>query len=119
MDAETRERYRRIIQDVILEHAKYKPSHGKIRTEVDFQPEIDHYGLIRVGWSGKHRIHGFVIHIDIVEDKIWIEHDGTSPGVALELVERGIPHEDIVLGFWAENIRPLTDFGVAPQPYDN
>ncbi|MCP4540432.1 MAG: XisI protein, partial [Chloroflexi bacterium] len=38
--------------------------------------------------------------------------DGTSPGVALELAEAGIPREDIVLGFRPPYVRPRTGFGV-------
>ena len=46
-------------------------------------------------------------------DKIWIQFDGTSTGIALELVESGIPKEDIVLGFRPPHIRPRTGLGVA------
>ncbi len=43
--------------------------------------------------KGDCRAHGSVIHIDIKGDKIWIQHDGTAPGVALDLVETGMPGE--------------------------
>jgi len=41
-----------------------------------------------------------------------IQYDGTSPGVAVELAESGIPKEDIVLGFRPPRVRPHTGFGV-------
>lgn len=59
----------------------------------------DGYGLIMSGWDGNQRVQGVVIHLDIIGDKIWLQHDGTDLNVALDLVEAGIPHEGIVLGF--------------------
>jgi hypothetical protein len=53
-----------------------------------------------------------LIHIDIKEDKIWIQHDGTESGVANELVELGIPQSKIVLGYHDPNSRQFTDFAV-------
>jgi ketopantoate reductase len=111
MDTSTLERYQKIVSEVIQYYAQFKPSYGEVETEVLILPEQNHYSLIHVGWHKNQRIHGMVIHIDIKDGKIWIQHDGTSPGVALDLVEKGIPHEDIVLAFYPEYVRPLTDFG--------
>jgi hypothetical protein len=95
----TVEDYRRIVRDLIRHYAQFKPSHGDIRTEAILDTENDHYELVHAGWSGDYRIHGSVLHIDIRDGKVWIEHDGTEDGVADELVEKGIPPEHIVLGF--------------------
>jgi hypothetical protein len=53
-----------------------------------------------------------VLHIDIKDDQIWIQHDGTESGVANDLVAMGIPKEDIVLAFHAPYKHPYTGFGV-------
>ena len=45
----------------------------------------------------KKRVYGVLIHIDLKGETIWIQYDGTEVGVANELVEQGIPKEDIVL----------------------
>jgi hypothetical protein len=58
-------------------------------------------------------VHGAVIHIDIIGDKVWIQHDGTSPGIADELVEAGIPRDAIVLGFRPPHVRRYSGFAVA------
>jgi hypothetical protein len=105
-------RYQEIVQSLILEYASYKPSHGEIETEAIIDPEKGHYEVLHVGWDGPRRVHGAVIHIDIIGDKIWIQHDGTSPGVAEELVEAGIPREAIVLGFRPAHLRQYTGFAV-------
>lgn len=40
--------------------------------------EHDHYEMIQVGWHGSRRVHGSIIHIDIRDGKVWIEHNGTD-----------------------------------------
>lgn len=92
------ERYRQIVTRVIEEYARYKPSHGQIKTEAIVDCGRGHYEVMHVGWDGVRRVHGSVIHIDIIDGKVWIQYDGTSRPVANELVAAGIPREDIVLG---------------------
>ena len=105
--------YRRLLRELIERYARFTPSNGDIQTEAIIDAANDHYELIHAGWSGKHRVHGSVIHIDIRNGKIWIQHDGTNVGVADELVEAGVPREDIVLAFKHPDSRQYTDFAVA------
>ena len=84
----------------------------KSETEAVIDDEKGHYELMHVGWDGDRRVHGSVIHIDIIGKKIWVQHDGTSPGIAMELVEAGIPREDIVLAFHPAYVRQHTGFAV-------
>ena len=58
------------------------------------------------------RIHGNLLHIDIKNGKIWIQHDGIEEGIAKELLEMGVPKEDIVLAFYPPYKRPHTGFAV-------
>jgi XisI protein len=68
---------------------------------------------MHIGWDGVRRIHGCLIHIDIIKDKIWVQYDGTSTAIAEELLEMGVPREDIVLGFHPLKLRQYTDFAVS------
>lgn len=110
---DTVERYREIVRKLIHEYASYKPSHGQIETKAVIDSEREHYEVMHVGWDGPRRIHGSVVHIDIINGKIWIQYDGTSRPVAEALLEAGVPHEDIILGFHPAELRQYTDFGVA------
>ena len=74
-----RERYRLIVSRLIEEYASYKPSHGQIETEAIVDRAKDHYEVMHVGWDGSRRVHGSVVHIDIIDGKVWIQYDGTSP----------------------------------------
>ena len=107
---DTLERNRRAVRHVIESYAAFRPSSSGVHAELIFDQGNDHYELIYSGWEGIRRIHGSVIHIDIRGDKVWIEHDGTEDGVAEELVEAGIPRDQIVLGFKHPEVRPLTDY---------
>ncbi len=104
--------YREIVRRLIHEYASYKPSHGQIETEAIIDPEKDHYEVMHVGWDGVRRVHGSVVHLEIIDGKIWIQYDGTSRPVAEELLAAGIPRDEIVLGFQPPEVRPYTDFAL-------
>jgi XisI protein len=106
------ERYREIVTRVIEEYAKWPPSHGQIASEAIANRETDHYEVMHVGWDDERRVHGSVIHIDIIDGKIWIQYDGTDRPVAEELMAAGIPRDDIVLAFHPARVRHLTGFAV-------
>ncbi|MEZ4660275.1 MAG: XisI protein [Caldilineaceae bacterium] len=80
---------------------------------VAFDDEHGHYILRRIGWSPTQHYKYTDIHISIRDGKIWIEEDMTEDGMANELLARGVPHEDIVLGFQPPKMRPHTEFAVA------
>ena len=106
------ETYRQIVQDILREHPSYKSINEDVEPQIIFDNERNHYQLIHVGWSNKRRVYGCVIHIDIKDGKIWIHHDGSEGGVALELLERGVEKQHIVLGFHSAFKRQFTEFAV-------
>ena len=106
-------RYRELIKEIICEYAQHKPSVGDIETEVIFDEASDHYELIHTGWNRMFRVHGAVIHIDIRNGKIILQHDGTPDAIAEILVARGVPKDRIVLAFKPPDIRPDTGFAVS------
>jgi hypothetical protein len=105
-------KYRKLVERLIKEYGQYKPRYGEIEVQTIFDREQDHYQLLNVGWHGHRRVRGCVLQIDIKNEKIWIQHDGTEIGVAHELVEWGVPKEDIILAYHAPYKRPYTGFGV-------
>jgi hypothetical protein len=108
-------RYQQLIRQILEQHAPYH--NPRVPEEFDAQVLLDdaqgHYYLMHVGWDGLSRIHACLIHIDLKGEKIWVQRDGTEYGVANELVDLGVPREDIVLGFQAPYKRPYTDFAAA------
>src|SRR5215470_6946607 len=93
------ERYRQYIQAVIRRHGSHQPAYGEVELQLIFDTERDHYQLVHAGWYKQRRKYGCLIHMDIKEGKISIQHDGTESGVANELVALGVPKENIVLAY--------------------
>ncbi len=107
---DTLDRYREIIEQVLSDYAAVPYAYGEFETEIIFDQKRDRYLLINMGWNNGRRVHGCIIHIDIIEGKIWIQRDGTESGIALDLEEAGVPKEDIVLGFREPELRPYTGY---------
>jgi hypothetical protein len=105
--------YPSVIRGIIERYASIRSAVGEIETEVIIDEGQGHFELMRSGWVNGRRVHGALIHIDIRDGKIWIQHDGTEDGVANELVALGVPKEKIVLAFKSPDLRKLTDFAVA------
>lgn len=105
--------YRQIIQTTLEPYVDTTYANVDVRNRAAFDSQHDQYAILSVGWDGKRYLHGCLIHIEIIDGKVWIQQDGTEDGVTDDLVEQGIPKSDIVLGFQEPAVRPLTGFAVA------
>ncbi len=107
---DTVKEYAKCVKQIINEYSQFKPAYGEIEVEAVFDEERHHYEMIHVGWKKGKRIHGSVIHVDIIQDKIWIQHDGTEGGIAKELCSCGVPKDKIVLAFHPPDVRKYTQY---------
>lgn len=108
------EKYRKYIQEIIQKKADYSLNVAEdVEAQTIFDIERDHYQLVYVGWRKNGlRDYGCLLHIDIKDGKIWIQYDGTEGGIAYQLLELGVPKEDIVLGFQPAKVRQYTEFAI-------
>ncbi|MCW6053244.1 XisI protein [Lyngbya sp. CCAP 1446/10] len=87
--------YGELVQTILSQH-----SGNDLDTETEVQLVFDtkreHYQVLHLGWYEQKRVYGCVIHVDIKNEKIWIQRDRTEAGVANKLVAAGVPKEDIV-----------------------
>ena len=104
------EEYAALIKRVFNEYADDLRNAPYERVERIYDDAQGHYEIICIGWRDLTRIHGNILHADIIDGKIWIQHDGTERGVANDFVEAGVPKDRIVLGFQAPFKRPYTGF---------
>ncbi|MDX2214889.1 MAG: XisI protein [Oculatellaceae cyanobacterium bins.114] len=109
---DTLNQYRQIVRQILTTYAQVKPSYGEIARQTIFDAEQDHYQVVNTGWEKQRRVYGCLIHVDIQAGKIWIQYDGTEAGIANELVEAGVPKQDIVLAYQSPSMRKLTEFAV-------
>jgi hypothetical protein len=102
---DTLTRYRQLTERLLTEHTRIPYSHGDLQLQTVFDRSSDHYLVIVLGRDQGRRIHHCLAHIDIIDGKLWVQRDGTEYGIAKELLDAGVPREDIVLGFRSPQMR--------------
>ena len=102
-----------IIRQVLQEVALLTPATEALRPELVCDEMQGHYHLGEIGWEADQRIDTILIHVDIIDGKVWLQYNGTDLRVAEELVRAGIPRDHIVLGFQPPQMRKYTDYAVA------
>lgn len=105
--------FRKLIEKVLTEYASIPYSHGDMRNETVFDRDSDRYLVVTVGRDRERRVHGCLVHVDIIDGKIWVQRDGTERGVVTDFLEAGVPKDRIVLGFHSPEKRKLTEYAVA------
>jgi len=99
----------------ILESYLHPGLDSPIHEHLIIDREHHHYQFMREGWVEKNTFQmGIVLHFSIKPDgKIWILANWTEDDVAQELVDRGVPKNDIVLAFQPEYARKLSGYAAA------
>jgi hypothetical protein len=107
-------KYRQVIKNLLFEHSKIKYGYGNgdVETQIISDTENDHYQVLYVGWEEEKWIHSCILHIDIKDNKIWIQWNGTEDDIAADFVEQGVSKEDIVLGFHHPFMRKFSKYAV-------
>ncbi|HZF40009.1 MAG TPA: XisI protein [Blastocatellia bacterium] len=98
-------KYRDIIERTLTDIALYIPRDEQAPHKTFFDRKSDN--------EDDERIHHFVIHLEIINGKVWVQADNTDLNVTKELERAGIPKNDIVLGFHPPDVRPYTEYAVA------
>lgn len=73
----------------------------------------NHFQLVSTGWQKGAFSFDVLFHFDIRDGKIWILQNWTEEEIADELVQRGVPPTDIVLGFVPESGRAYSGYAVS------
>ena len=106
--------YQKVILDLLNEYASVeKVLTPEVKSQVVIDTVNHHYQLLSVGWHRQQFVYVTAFHFDIIDGKIWIQKNNTDVLIADELMERGVPSTDIVLGFIAPNVRQYSGFAVA------
>ncbi len=106
---DTRLSYPATIRAILRDYAEYCRQGGVTLRKL-FDDEHKSYMLLKIDWQDKKYIHRSPIHMEVIDGKIWIQHDDTEDGVADDLLRAGVPREDIVLGFRHPEMRIHTGF---------
>ena len=78
-----------------------------------FDRENKHFMLLEMDWQNGKRVYQVIAHVDLIDDKFWIQVDHTPTGIGVDLEEAGIPKNRIVLAFYPLEHRKHGEY--APQ----
>ena len=101
-----------IVESVLSECARFYAS-KEARTLTVFDRRNGQFLLMDEGWNGFKHIHRVWLHVELAEGKFWIQKDGTEDGIAMDLINAGIPKERIVLAFQHPPRRRYSEFAAA------
>lgn len=105
--------YAQIIKSVLDPYTQIPYSHGDLVCKPIYDDNTHSYLLMTLGWDRKTRVHGCLVHLDIINGKVWVQRDETEDSITQELVAAGIPKDQIVLGFHPQDVRPHTGYALA------
>ena len=108
----------KIFQDAIIDILKdnaayYKGTTNPLNLLVISDKENNHFQLLMQGWRDKDYTFQCLIHLDIINEKIWIQWNNTTCEIGIELLKKGVAADEIVLGLKSPEFRTYTDFAVA------
>ncbi len=94
-------KYRRILVQYLTDFAKQPPyaNMPDVKTTILIDTKRNHFQAVDIGWAGTKYIFSPVFHFDIKDGKIWFQCNNTDKEVIDELIEMGVKHSDIILGF--------------------
>ena len=107
------ENYRKVLQEIIFRYAEYNPSYSLSEWLPICDTERDEYLLMDVGWEkDEERAYLTIFHFRIKDGKIYVEQDNTDAEPVQQMLDAGIPKEDIVLAFYPPSHREITEFAL-------
>lgn len=73
-----------------------------------FDRNSNRYQVLCHGWVGEEeRVFHPIIHVEIINNKVWIQHNESDVDIGDELCNNGIPKSQMVLGLHPPSIREL------------
>ena len=91
--------YRETIQQQLQEYTEIPYAYGDLQCRLIISEDRNNFLLITQGWEDDLQVHECLVHVEVIGDKIWIHRDGLEDGIALDLVNAGIPKNQIFWGF--------------------
>ena len=87
--------YQQCIRQLLKNHADGDSADESIESQLVIDTENHHYQILDVGLDGMKRVYHCFVHLDIKDGKIWIQRNMTEADLAQELVEMGVPKEEL------------------------
>lgn len=106
--------YQNFILEILSEFASNPIANPGLERQLIADRQNHRYQVIVCGWeNGEKFVNSTLLHLEIKNGKIWIQQNWTELQIAKELVKKGVPPTDIVLGFLPEFMRADSDYAIA------
>jgi hypothetical protein len=107
--------YPELIKQILTDYIELTNLHSHLDLEqfLIVDEAKANYIWMNLGWQNGERVTGMTVYVRIRDNKFWIEEDWTEDGIANDLLQAGVPHEDIVLAFHEPKMRQHTGFATA------
>lgn len=106
-------KYQNTILSVLKEYVTDASSSPNVTFQLVADKENYHYQVVMMGWQNNEFFHECPIHIDIIDNKIWIQQNMTEWDFGQLFEKNNIPKSDIILGFLSPATRVFSDYAVA------
>jgi phage terminase large subunit GpA-like protein len=101
-----------VINDYVEVHSSSVEKEGLVYEKlIDISNQ--RFQLVLVGWQDEERYYARIFHVDIINNKIWIQDDNLEYSVAERLGDKGISKKDIVLAYFSPSHRAYTAYAVS------
>lgn len=98
--------FRQKIQKILSEFAdKWQHSANTLKVITLFDKEQDHYQVLQMGWEKGQFVFSCMIHIDIIDERIWIQRNTTDTELIPLFVAEGISPSCFAIGFIPVNMQ--------------
>lgn len=110
----TRDEIIKLVEEKFKEITRTTPAKVK---DFRYQTIIDRdQGILQLkmfGWRERTQVYGILVDMELVGNKLIVHYDGLDPGIIRQLEEKGIPKDQIILGWIHPEERIYTDYAVA------
>ena len=108
-------KYQTLIVDLLKSHiSSYNLTNPELQDQLICDYQSNNFQLVTTGWANNKYHYIVNFHFTIKPTgKIWLLANNTDIRIAEELVEKGVPCVDIVLGFQQPQFRQYTNFATA------
>ena len=107
-------KYSAIVQNVLENFvATRSSSRNEIQTLMLCDTVRHHHQIVRMGWRNDQQVFNVIFHIDVIEEKIWVQRNMSDYDIVGDIEAQGVPKKDIVLAFHIPAMRVHTEYAVA------
>ena len=107
-------KYQKIVLEILQPYTEVRYANLDADNRLIADKENHRYQIVTIGWDedGKF-VHDCPMHIDIINNKIWVQRNMTEIDIGKELTDRGVAKSDIVVGFFSPKMREYGEYAVA------